>query len=60
MFRFRDNEVALKISFSVTCAMFVVFNGVILNFVGVVTSLIITVITIVCLLQDVKRKKMEE
>ena len=56
MFRYRDNEVALKISFSVTCALFVVFNGVILNFVGAVTNFIIMVITIVCLRKDIKRR----
>ena len=59
VFKFKDNEVAIKIAFAVTCAMFVVFNGVILNFVGVVTNLITMVITIVCLFKDIKRRKGE-
>ena len=45
IFRFRDNERALKISFMISCVLFTVFNLVILNIVGVVTNTVITIST---------------
>ena len=50
MFRFRENERALKISFLVNAALFAVFNIVIYNVVGVVTNLVVFVTTGLCLI----------
>lgn len=49
VFRFKDNERALKISFAVCIGMFMVFNFAIFNFVGVVSNLVVMVTTLVML-----------
>ena len=54
MFRFRENERALKISFLVNAALFAVFNIVIYNVVGVVTNLVVFVTTGLCLIRPKK------
>lgn len=43
IFRFRDNERALKISLLISCILFTVFSAVIWNVVGVVTNAVIAV-----------------
>ena len=43
IFRFRDNERALKLSLLISSAMFAVFSVAILNFVGVVTNTVVAV-----------------
>ena len=47
VFRFRDNERALKIAFLFCAVCFTIFNGVILNFVGVISNFIILITTII-------------
>ena len=49
VFRFQNNEQALKIAFLVSMALFVVFNIFILNFVGVITNTIVLVAGIMSL-----------
>ena len=49
VFKFKDNERALKISFAVCVAMFAVFNLAIMNFVGVCSNLVVLVTTLVIL-----------
>ena len=49
VFRFRDNERALKYVFLVAVAMFAVFNAAILNFVGVASNVVVVVVTIISL-----------
>ena len=49
VFKFKDNERALKISFVFCCILFAVFNLFILNFVGVVTNLFVIVTTVIVL-----------
>lgn len=54
IFRFKDNERLLKLSFLISVASFVVFNVVILNFVGAVSDLVVVVTTAVVLLKGKK------
>lgn len=54
VFRFKDNERALKIAFLICIAMFSVFNVYIMNYVGVVTNIVVFISTAVFL---VKKKK---
>ena len=54
VFRFKDNQVALKISFAVTCLLFAIFNFAIYNFVGVVTNLVVVATTTLVLLKGKK------
>ena len=49
VFRFKDNERALKISFAICIGMFAIFNVAILNFVGVASNLVVMVTTLVML-----------
>ena len=54
VFRFKDNEKALKIAFMICTMLFAVFNAVILNLVGVAANLVVIVSTIVFLIKDKK------
>ena len=54
VFRFKDNEQALKLSFMVCCILFVVFNSAIYNFVGAGTNLVVIVTIIANLLKSRK------
>ena len=47
MFKFKDNERALKISFVVCNVLFMVFNQVILNFVGVISNIVVMTATLI-------------
>lgn len=49
VFRFKDNERALKLAFLVNIALFAVFNAVIYNFVGLITNAVIFATTVVAL-----------
>ena len=49
VFKCKDNERALKISFVVCCILFTVFNLFILNFVGVATNLFVIITTLIVL-----------
>ena len=46
VFRFKDNERALKIAFAICIALFMVFNVALLNFVGAITNAMVLVMTI--------------
>ena len=49
IFRFKDNERALKIAFAICVGLFVIFNFAILNFVGAISNLIVMVATLTVL-----------
>ena len=49
VFRFKDNERALKLAFLVNIALFAVFNAVIYNFVGLIANAVIFATTVVAL-----------
>lgn len=51
VFRFADNETALKISFAICVGMFCVFNVFILNFVGVASNFFVLVTALISLLK---------
>ena len=57
IFRFKDNERLLKLSFLISVASFVVFNVVIWNFVGAVSDMIVIVTTAVVLIKGKKAKQ---
>ena len=47
VFKFKDNERALKISFAICIGLFALFNLAILNFVGVASNLVVLFTTLV-------------
>ena len=55
VFRFTNNDVALKIAFMICVVLFCVFNAFIFNFVGVITNLIVFVTGIVSLWRKSKK-----
>ena len=55
IFRFRDNERALKISFLLTCVMYALFNAVIYNVVGVITNVVVVITTVANLIRERKQ-----
>ena len=55
VFKFKDNERALKISFAVCIAMFAVFNGAIYNIVGVCSNLFLLATTLLVLFRQKAR-----
>ena len=57
VFRFRDNERALKIAFLVCILLFAAFNAAILNIVGLISNGIVLVMTAVFLIRDGKTKE---
>ena len=61
IFKFKDNERALKLSFAVAVGLYAVFNIVLLNVVGVCTNATVMVTTLVMLLrkQGVSEKQPE-
>lgn len=56
VFRFKDNERALKASFLVCCALFTIFNIFIYNVVGVVSNTVV-IVSIITFLVKGKGKK---
>jgi hypothetical protein len=59
VFRFKDNEMALKCAFIVNSLMFIVFNFVISNYVGTVTNTVVTITTAVSLIRGHRNKNKE-
>jgi len=51
VFRFKDNERALKLAFLVNIALFAIFNAVIYNFVGLIANVIIFATTVMALVK---------
>ncbi len=60
VFRFRENERALKIAFLVSVALFGTFNAFIYNFVGVVTNAVVLVTGIISLIRTGKKSEKGE
>jgi hypothetical protein len=60
IFRFTDNERAVKISFLISVVCYVVFNALILNFVGAVSDLVVIITTIVVLIKGQPGQGREE
>lgn len=56
VFRFKDNERALKIAFAVCVGLFIAFNLAILNFVGAAANLVVMVTTLVNLFRKPQSK----
>lgn len=54
VFWFEDNERALKIAFLVNAVLFGVFNGAVLNIVGVIANIVVVISVTVFLLRDKK------
>ena len=59
VFRFKDNDKALKISFLICVFLFALFNLAILNFVGVCSNLIVLITTAVVLVKQYGKQKRE-
>ena len=56
VFKFKDNERALKIAFAICVGMFVVFNFAILNFVGACSNLVVMCTTLIFLFKQKKEE----
>ena len=57
VFRFKENEYALKTVFLTNVVMFIVFNAFIYNIVGVVANAVVLVMTAVALLREHKSRR---
>ncbi len=57
IFRFKDNERALKISFFITSVMFSIFSVVISNYVGIVSNAVVAVTTLLSLIREGKKEE---
>ena len=57
VFRFKNNEKALKICFIINMLMFSVFSIIIKNYVGIVSNLVVAVTTAVSLIKGKKESK---
>ena len=57
VFCFGDNERALKIAFAINAVMFLIFNFVIWNFVGVIANAVVIVMTVLFLIRDRKNRE---
>lgn len=57
IFRFKDNERALKIAFLISVVLFGTFNGFIFNFVGVATNAVVLVAGIISLARTAKKQQ---
>ena len=56
IFHRRDNERLLKISYLISSFMFVIFNVVLYNVVGVISDLIVCITTATVLIKDMRKK----
>jgi len=54
VFRFRDNERALKLAYCVCIVLFGIFNGVILNFVGLIANAVVLTVTLISIVKGGK------
>lgn len=57
VFKLRDNEKLLKITFIINMIMYAVFSAVIMNYVGVLSCVVIAVTTAVSLLRAEKESE---
>ena len=57
IFRIKDNERLLKISFLISVASFLVFNIVLYNFVGLISDTIVVITTAIVLIREGKQEK---
>lgn len=57
VFRFKENERALKLSFLINTALYAFFGFAIKNYVGVAANLVVIVTTAVTLLSESRRHK---
>lgn len=55
VFRFKNNERALKAAFLINAVLFTAFNAVILNVVGVISNIVVIITTTLFLVKDSKR-----
>lgn len=60
IFRFKDNDRALKVSFFISASMFAVFSVVILNLVGVVTNSVVAISTVLALIRSSRQEDPQE
>ena len=60
MFRFKENEKALKISFIVNMVMYSVFSFCIMNYVGGAANIVVAVTTAVSLIREARKQKPEQ
>ena len=54
VFKYKDDERALKIAFMICTILFMIFNAVVMNFVGMISNLIVIVSTIIFLIKEKK------
>lgn len=52
IFKFRENELLLKIAFLISIFLYAVFNVVILNFVGIIANIVVTIATVRSIIQE--------
>lgn len=52
VFRFKNNERLLKISFAISILLYAIFNAIILNIVGVVSNLVVLSMTLIFLIKN--------
>ena len=57
VFRFKENEYALKAVFLTNVVMFIVFNACIYNVVGVLANLVVLVMTAAALLRERRTRR---
>ena len=57
IFYIKDNERMMKVAFMINAFLFAIFNAVILNFVGIITNMIIVVVTLSFLIKSAKQAK---
>jgi hypothetical protein len=60
VFRFPDDERALKISFLIALVMYTLFSVVLYNFVGIATNTVIIITTAIALVKSPKKDKEEK
>lgn len=60
VFRFKDNERALKAAFLINAVLFAVFNVVIWNFVGVLSNTVVFISLIVYFVRNGKKRRQKE
>jgi len=57
VFKLRDNEKLLKIAFIINMVMYAVFSAIIMNYVGVLSCVVIAVTTVISLIKMEKGKR---
>lgn len=59
IFRFKDNEQALKLSFLISVVCYCIFNFVIYNFVGGASDMVVIITTSIVLIRNIVKKRKE-